>query len=189
MAPLRRGSASGVLGLDAASAARANSTKGRDRWSLELGAAKLSVSEPRSTPQSPWQWDAPAFDVIVHARISLTIPQTCNGYTGRSLSLWFCDPFAAGQYQWFEAAFMTSLLMRTSRNEAPFALDPGEAAAKALLNGMAEYEMAWPFVPLTVGELEEFNDRWASWFATAAAGGLQHPSTLPERQPINNFRK
>ena len=79
--------------------------------------------------------------------------------------------------------------MRTSRNEAPFALDPGEAAAKALLNGMAEYQMAWPFVPLTVGELEEFNDRWASWFATAAAGGLQHPSTLPERQPINNFRK
>lgn len=175
--------------LEAASAARANSSKRRDGWSLELGAAKLSVSEARSTPQSPWQWDAPAFDVIAHARISVAIPQTRYDYTGRSHSLWFCDAFTEGEYQWFETAFMTSPLMPTSRNEAPFALDPGEAAAKALWNGMAEYQMAWPFVPLTVGELEEFIDRWASWFATAAEGAMQHPSTLPERQPTNSFRR
>lgn len=53
---------------------------------------------------------------------------------------------------------------------------------------MAEYQAAWPFTPLVIGELDEFIDRWAAWLAQASTGGLQHPSTMPER-PSNNWRR
>jgi serine/threonine-protein kinase len=175
--------------LEAATAARAGSNPRKGGWTLELGAATLSVSEIRNTSREPWRWEAPAFDVIAHASITLATPQNRYGYSGRSHSLWFCDAITEGRYQWYETAFMTSPLLARSSTQAPFALDPGEAAAKALWNGMAEYQLAWPFEPLIVGSLDEFIDRWACWLAVAAEGSMQHPSTLPERQPTNNFRR
>ncbi len=63
----------------------------------------------------------------------------------------------------------------------PFALDPGTAAAKALWRGMSDFQIAWPFNPLTVGSLDEFIERWIGWFADAAAGRLRHPEQMPER--------
>jgi eukaryotic-like serine/threonine-protein kinase len=47
---------------------------------------------------------------------------------------------------------------------------------------MAEFQMAWPFTHVIVGELDEFIDRWIGWFAQAAEGTLSHPSTMPERE-------
>jgi hypothetical protein len=71
---------------------------------------------------------------------------------------------------------------------APFELAPGPEAAQALGPGSAEYQAAWPFTPLTIGDLEDFIDRWATWFAEASEGQLHHPSSMPER-PASNWRR
>ncbi|QFZ24507.1 hypothetical protein EKG83_26285 [Saccharothrix syringae] len=54
--------------------------------------------------------------------------------------------------------------------------------------GVAEWQLAWPFTPLTVDDLDEFIGRWAGWLATASNGRLSHPSLMPERRPENSFR-
>ncbi len=172
---------------DAASAARTSRGRG-SQWMIELGTASLTLTDPSATGADPWQWEAPAFEVVAQASLTLKLPQNYHGYAGRSHSLWFCDPFEQGAFGWFEVSFMISALMARSTSAEPFALDPGEAAAKALWNGMAEYQAAWPFTPLVIGELDEFIDRWAAWLAQASTGALQHPSTMPER-PSNNWRR
>ena len=158
------------------------------QWSIRLGPAELIATVVSSTPSDPWHWQAPAFEVIAHASLALTIPETYHGYVGRSHSLWFCDAIEAGNYRWYETSFMISPMMSRSSKRDPFALEPGEEAAKALWNGMAEFQTAWPFTPLTVGDLDEFIDRWAGWLALASSGNLQHPMSMPERQ-ANNWRR
>ena len=71
----------------------------------------------------------------------------------------------------------------------PFALNPGEKAAKALVPGIAEVQIAWRFNPLNLGDLNEFIERWATWFADASQGRLQHPSTIPEHSPDGSWRR
>jgi hypothetical protein len=172
---------------NAATAARlARATDGA--WSLQLGPATLRLSRLTPTGPDPWRWEPPAFQVVAHASLAISIPQDPYGYAGRAHSLWFCDALDEGAYGWFETAFMiTPMIPRRSAVDA-FALDPGEEAAKAVWNGMAEFQTAWPFIPLVLGELDDFIDRWATWFAAASAGGLQHPSTMPER-PASNWRR
>jgi hypothetical protein len=102
--------------------------------------------------------------------------------------VWFCDAETAGEYAWYETALMVSPLIPRRGRQNPFALAPGEAAAKALWTGMAEYQVAWPFTRLSLEALDEFIDRWAGWFADAAAGRLTHPSTMPERQAHGTWR-
>jgi serine/threonine-protein kinase len=163
---------------------------GRHGLATELNGAWLELSPVAVTAQSPWgNWDAPAFDVIAHASMSLTIPRDRYGYEGRSHSLWYCDAQEADRYQWFETAFMFSpFLARTGRQD-PFTLDPGTESAKALWTGMAEWQAAWPFTPLNANTIDEFIERWVDWFALAAQGQLQHPSTMPERPPQNSWRR
>jgi serine/threonine-protein kinase len=84
---------------------------------------------------------------------------------------------------------MFSPLMGRSARQEPFALEPGVESAKAIWTGMAEYQVAWPFTPLIVGQLEEFVDRWADWFARATEGALNHPTQMPERQPQGSWRR
>src|SRR5262249_39442449 len=121
--------------------------------------------------------------------INLSIPQDRYGYEGRSHSLWFCDAKEAESYQWYENAFMFHPLNRQQSRKNPFALDPGEESAKALSPGMNRFQLAWPFVVLTISDLADFNDRWAGWLADAAQGRLQHPSTMPERPSEGSWRK
>jgi eukaryotic-like serine/threonine-protein kinase len=64
---------------------------------------------------------------------------------------------------------MSALIPRHGRQD-PFALSPGEEAAKAVWTGMAEYQVAWPFTRPPLEELGDFIDRRAGWFADAAAG-------------------
>jgi serine/threonine-protein kinase len=161
-------------------------------WEIHLGQAVLTVTGPVPTSESAWgAWGRPAFDVIAHAEIDLLIPADRHGYEGREASLWFCDaaPTGQGRYQWFETAFMVSPMLNRPVRQDPFALDPGTEAAKALWNGIAEWQLAWPFTPLTVDDLDEFIGRWAGWLATASAGNLGHPSSMPERRPENSFRR
>jgi hypothetical protein len=73
--------------------------------------------------------------------------------------------------------------------QEPFALAPGAEVAKAAWSGMAEYQVAWPFTPLVVGELDEFIGRWATSLASAAQGSLSHPTQMPEIQPQRSWRR
>jgi serine/threonine-protein kinase len=90
---------------------------------------------------------------------------------------------------WYETAFMVSPLRRERGRQDPFALIPGDASAKALWSGMAEYQVAWPFTELVVGDIDEFVDRWVGWFAAAVEGRLAHPSQMPERHAEGTWRR
>jgi serine/threonine-protein kinase len=115
---------------------------------LALGHAALTLSLPRSWPAGPWQGGPPPFDVIAVASLDLRIPADQFGYEGRSHSLWFGNVQSEDHYAWYETAFMISVLMQRQGKQDPFALDPGEEAARALGSGMADFQLAWPFTPL-----------------------------------------
>jgi serine/threonine protein kinase len=169
---------------EAAPAAVPRSVRGGG-WSLRLNNADLQLASPVSTPATR----ALSFTVIAHSSVGLSIPRDQYGYEGRSHSLWFCDAGEAGSYRWYETAFMISALIRRQSRQAPFRLDPGAESAKALGPGIAEYQLAWPFTALIVGDLAQFVDRWAEWLAGAADGRLQRPSTMPERCSGGSWRK
>lgn len=172
----------------AAPAAKATRSA-RGDWSIQLNQATLSLSSISQRPKDAWGgWDAPIFDVICAASLHLKISANYQGYEGRSHSLWFGDIQEEDSYGWFETAFMVSGFMAQRGSQFPFALDPGEGAAKAVWAGMAEFQVAWPFTSLMVGDLGEFLDRWAGWFADAANGRLQYPRRMPERSPHGSWR-
>lgn len=151
-------------------------------WTIKLNEAELYLSDPGEHAKEDWGgWEAPSFDVVLYAQLRIRIPPESANYWGRSHSLWYCDAVAENEYGWYETAFMVNPLIPQRGRENPFALDPGEAAAKALWTGVAEYQLAWPFTPLIIGSLDEFVDRWADWLAKAARGLLGHPSRMPER--------
>jgi serine/threonine protein kinase len=159
-------------------------------WSIRLNEAELRLSEISPHQQGAWGgWEAPRFDVVCTASLNLKIPRSQYGYEGRSHSLWFGDIQQPGDYSWFETAFMISALIGGTGPQNPFELDPSGEAAKAIWQGMAEFQVAWPFTPLIVGELDDFIDRWAGWFADAAGGRLSHPSSMPERNPQGSWRR
>jgi serine/threonine-protein kinase len=155
---------------------------------LQLNRAALQISGLRKHA-GDWKGRSPAIDVICFASINLTIPTDDYGYEGRSHSLWFGDVQEAGRCGWYETAFMFSPLLGRSSRQNPFSLDPGAEAGGALGPGMASYQLAWPFAPLVVGDLDEFIDRWAGWLAAGAQGQLHHPGRMPEGSPEGSWRK
>ena len=157
--------------------------RNRNGFTLSLGRAQLSATVS-SAPQQ--RWEGAAFDVLATAAIDL---RTDGSYSGRQHSVWYCDAQVPGGYAWFETAFMTSPLMKQRRSQEPFAMDPGPDSGQALSPAMHTVQVAWPFTPLNLGELDEFIDRWASWLADAAAGALDHPTVMPERSPAGSWRQ
>jgi serine/threonine-protein kinase len=173
----------------AAPTAHFSSSRGRG-WSARLSQAALEFGTVARTDPSPWgNWTPPAFDVIAHTAIEIRIPSNRYEYEGRVHSLWFCDAQEAGRYKWFETAFMVSPFIPKRGRQNPFAMNPGEESAKAVWNGISEWQVAWPFSPLAVGDLDEFINRWSGWFADAAQGRLNHPSSMPERSPQGSWRR
>lgn len=159
-------------------------------WTVQLNQAEMRLAPPAATSPRPWgSWSPPAFEVIAHSALSIQIPRNRYGYEGRSHSLWYCDAREPGRYQWFETAFMISPLIPRQSSRNPYALDPGEDAAKAVGPGMAELQVAWPFTIVSIGDLDDFIGRWAGWFADAAQGQLNQPSTMPERQVQGSWRQ
>jgi serine/threonine-protein kinase len=160
------------------------------RWAVQLGPARFSLSDATPVSARPWgSWQPPAFDVVASATLQIRFPPDRYAYEGRSHSLYFCDAQHEGVYAWYETAFMVSPLQGARGRQNPFALNPGEDAAKALWRGMAEYQVAWPFTKLVVGELDEFIDRWLGWFAAAIQGQLQHPAQMPEQPADGSWRR
>jgi eukaryotic-like serine/threonine-protein kinase len=133
--------------------------------------------------------EPPSITVVAHAALGVTIPRDRYGYDGRSHSLWYCDAQHPGRLQWYETAFMLSPLRAETTTRRPFSRTPGTEAAKALWSGMAEFQVAWPFMAITTDTLDEFVGRWAGWFAAAAQNELRMPSQMPERQPHGTWRR
>ncbi|WP_329086888.1 serine/threonine-protein kinase [Streptosporangium sp. NBC_01469] len=159
-------------------------------WTLAINQAELRFSGIREAGEQPWEGGyPPALDVISYSFLTLSTQAKNSQYQGRSHSLWYCDAQSANHYQWFETAFMWSPLIRKSSDKEPFSLMPGEKSAKALSPSTTEVQVAWPFTPLTVGELDEFISRWGAWLATASRGELQRPSEMPERSPYESWRR
>jgi hypothetical protein len=154
-------------------------------WTVDLGSATLTLTAPSALAKTAWE---PVFDVVSTAELNLRIPRDRYDYDGRSHSLWFGDIQAAGEFGWFETAFMWSPLLAQRGRQDPFALDPGKQAGEAIGPGMGSLQAAWPFTPLVVGELDEFIDRWANWLGEAADGSLSHPSSMPERPAHGSWR-
>ena len=171
---------------DAAPSVRTGRAGRRGGETLSLGSAQLELVAISRTPPNPWEWDPPAFDVIAHASIIIRIPRDQYGYEGRSHSLWYCDAFEEGRYEWIETAFMITPLMGRDTTMRPFLLDPGTEAAKALWNGMAEFQLAWPIERI---EPDAFFDRWSGWLADASQGRMRSPSTMPERPTQGAWRR
>lgn len=157
-------------------------------WRITLGPATLMFQPLGQIEHETWGGD-PAFDVIACGEIKLKVPARDDGYSGRSHSLWYCDATVAGDYAWYETAFMLNPLTRKVSTEDPFALAPGPEAGRALSPVIAEYQVAWPFTRLGVDDLAEFIDRWASWLAAAYQGNFNHPHQMPERQPEGSWRR
>jgi serine/threonine-protein kinase len=159
-------------------------------WVIHLNQAKLECVPSTATPSNPWgSWTPPAFDVVAHAAAGIRIPADRYEYVGRVHSLCYCDAQEEGRYQWFETAFMVGAFIPKRGRQNPFALNPGEESAKALWTGMAEWQVAWPFTPLSVGDMDEFVNRWAAWLADASQGRLGHPASMPERSPQGSWRR
>lgn len=160
-------------------------------WAATIGSATLILRTNQQTPTAPWEdWEPPAFNVISHTSVSISLTTPNRGYEGRSHSLWYCDAKEEGRYQWYETSFMVSPLIKSGlRTVEPFSLDPGIESAKAVWNGMAEYQAAWPFTALDPGDLTNFIDRWAEWLAAGATGSLHRPSSMPERNPAGSWRR
>ena len=155
---------------------------------LQLNQAALEISSINQYAGG-WEGRPIVIDVICFASINLKMPTDDYGYEGRSHSLWFGNIQDAARYGWYETAFMVSPLLARSSRQKPFSLDPGAEAAGALGPGMAGHQVAWPFTPLVIGDLNEFIDRWAGWFAAAAQGQLHAPSIMPERSPDGSWRR
>jgi eukaryotic-like serine/threonine-protein kinase len=158
-----------------AAATSANAWRDPDvrNWRITLGRAKLEMT-PAQAPQ-PWSATG-LFDLVLVGTVAVTIEGDPYGYRGRAHSLWFADAKQAGTYQWFETGFELMALTAQISGYQPFPLDGGDDAALALLPGLHTHQVAWPFTPLTLGNLEDFISRWARWLAAASDRRLQRVS-------------
>ncbi len=158
---------------------------------VTLRDATLSIPEAESAPAgalvSPRVQRAP-FDVVAHTSVEVRTPVDRFGYSGRSHSLWFCDARKAGEYRWYETAFMLSPGYRRPECE-PFALPPAEDAAGALSVLFERCEAALPFAPIEGAGLGAFIDKWLNYLADAAEGNMRRPAKLPERDPKKSWRR
>ncbi|MFJ4414567.1 protein kinase [Streptomyces sp. NPDC088925] len=160
-------------------------------WTIRINDAQLTLSGPKETAPGAWSTDStPApFDVIASATLSLKVPANHHGYNGRSHSLWYADAQTETEYQWFETAFMDTASRPVASATVPFALDPHHEARSAISRIVGLHQVAWPFTPLVVGDLDEFIEQWATWLAHAAKGRLAYPRQLPERAPQGSWRR
>lgn len=157
------------------------------QWTLRLGPASLSFGAARMAPATWRSGDTPPFDAIADAHISLQLPLDHRGCQGRSHSLWYCDAQTEGTYKWFETAFMYHPTSGKRSVAEPFSFPPRPETRAALSLG-TDLQVAWPFAPLEVGDLDDFISRWANWLAQAVKGQLNWPSQMPEFPTEGSWR-
>ena len=158
--------------------------RGKMYFVAKFGNARCGIARPaqssstRSTP----------FTVISEAAITVNLVDPVRGWKGRSHSLWFCDAKEEGRFAWHELAFMDWAGGTYQPEVVPYPLtaDGGHIAFQPI---MGTTQLAWPVEELDRSELDEFMGRWLGWFADAAAGRLQRPMMLPEKNAEGSWRR
>ncbi|MEX0763346.1 MAG: hypothetical protein WD208_02845 [Dehalococcoidia bacterium] len=169
----------------------ASARPNREGTAVTLRNVELSVPDTGSCEAGSltYRGSRPPFDVIAHTEVAVRMPTDQFGYEGRSHSLWYCDARVAGQYHWYETAFMVAPGFRVSGSLYPFSLPPGEDAARGLSVLFEKYEVAVPFSSIEGDELTLFVDRWLNYLADAVEGKLRRPVKMPEQDPKNSWRR
>ncbi|MGV9366297.1 serine/threonine-protein kinase [Amycolatopsis sp. NPDC003731] len=185
----------------------------KEGWQLGLGPAKLVFGVikrfERKRPSGPSGYVHPnltnlPFEVIATCFVAVGDSSLkSGGHVGRAHSLWFCDAQQPGRFAWFETAFRYAEVPRNQDDAIhqygwlprgrylPCAGEPTDTLVVRALKWIADdslMRVAWPFTPLRPGNLDEFIDRWASWFAGAAEGTLPHSSGTQGPQPAGTWR-
>ena len=155
-------------------------------WELNQAKLLVQLCKRAEIDHTLDDYSRPSFDIIAFAAIGVQIPPDRRQYGGRGHSLWYCDAKIEGEYRWYETAFMETFQRR--RSGAPFDLDPTPEAFRALAPITDVIQCAWPFTAIDRGEMGAFVAQWLDWFGQAALGELQHPGTLPERDPQGSWR-
>ena len=160
-------------------------------WRIDLGTATIEFTDSVQISIHPWKTGKhPVFDVIAFSQLRVIQPPGPLNYEGRSHSIWFCDAKEEGRFKWFETAFMFSPWSGKRGLKSPFYMDPYKESSEAFGMVMGkDFEIAWPFTPLIVNELDEFIDRWVGWFGDAAQGKLYRPQEMPEHTTNGTWRK
>src|SRR5262249_9565037 len=124
---------------------------------------------------------------------------------GRAHSLWFCDAQTEGDYLWHETAFVMSESslyteeltdVSDAAHYQPFALSLTDRTVEQTFASNKEawpqslsYEVAWPFAPVIPGDLDEFINRWVTWFGDVANGRPPRQSFNPGRSREHSWRQ
>ncbi|MGW1991281.1 serine/threonine-protein kinase [Embleya sp. NPDC001921] len=159
---------------------------------LELGSARLHVSPVYEVAGGAWGWGASMpIDVVAYASVQVQmLAPNHRGHQGRGHALWYCDAKTAGEYRWFETAFMPAPLLATREPVVlPYPLGPGPDAARAVGPATDVVQVAWPFTPLDIANPYEFIERWARWLSAAADGRLDRASRMPEGSVEGSWRR
>ena len=146
----------------------------------------------------------PAFYVAAHAEIGVKALSDEDGDEdgggghqagdrGRVHSLWYCDAFEAGRFEWAEVGFVVTKedgSMFSGEGIAPSARAPGPRVAAALAARGGTLRLGYPFVSLS-GEAArvEFVERWLSWFADAALGEFRRGMLAPIDPELGSWRR
>ncbi|MFF5230747.1 serine/threonine-protein kinase [Dactylosporangium sp. NPDC000521] len=141
----------------------------RSGWRLKFGNASLSLSVPRHSVDYGKKTAGLSFSVIAYAQVALEWSDPGSPHTGRSHALWYCDAGGDGRFDWHELAFRWSG-HRTSA-EMPFARDVDAEVAAVVMGKDGKFAVAVPPHRINHGSTDEFIERWAEWFATAAMCG------------------
>lgn len=160
-----------------------------------------------AVPVGPDCWSCepevrPAFDVAAHAEIGVKALGDADGNAGtdhetgdrgRVHSLWYCDAFEAGRFEWAETGFVVTKedgSMFPGEGIAPSARAPGPRVAAVLAGRGGTLRLGYPFVALS-GEpaRREFVERWLSWFADAALGEFRRGMLAPFDPELGGWRR
>jgi serine/threonine-protein kinase len=172
--------------IEMVSSAKAQRDPDVRNWRIAFGPARLEMSAV-AAPSAGWN-AAGVFDLVSVGQVTLRIPTDRYGYGGRSHSLWFADAQAETEYCWFETGFTLMAMMATLPEIDPFELSGDKDAELALRPGVHTHQVAWPFTPLRLGELDDFVGHWAGWLADAAEGRLQRTSA-DTAQAVGSWRR
>ena len=144
----------------------------------------------------------PAFDVSAHAEIGVrmlsdVIPSRVDGKhtgdRGRVHSLWYCDAFEAGRFEWAELGFVVTKedgTMFAGEGIAPTARAPGPRVAAVLTGWVGTLQLGYPFIDLAgTAARREFAERWLGWFADAALEEFQRGMLSPIDPEFGSWRR
>ena len=161
-------------------------------WAVRVGPECWSC-EPEAEP---------AFRVTAHAEIGIKVLSEQEeapgqghqtGDRGRVHSLWYCDAFEAGRFEWAELGFVVTKedgSLFPGEGIAPTARAPGPRVAAVLGGRGGTLQLGYPLIALS-GERarRDFVERWLGWFADATREEFQRGMLAPFDPALGEWRR